>query len=87
VGQKKLTMIVEIRPQPADDKKFLTAVNGLLARLVSEFAPERVCAIRLNMWFDHKWLTSKRHSLCKEKSQGRALLPAAHPSPLGTPDE
>lgn len=55
-GQQKLTMIVEIRPRPADDKRFLTALNGLLARLVSEFEPERVCAIRLNKWFDHKWL-------------------------------
>jgi hypothetical protein len=49
-------MIVEIRPRLADDRTFLTALNGLLARLVSVFEPERVCAIRLNKWFDHKWL-------------------------------
>jgi hypothetical protein len=49
-------MIVEIPPRPADDRTFLMVVNGLLARLVNEFEPERVCAIRLNKWFDHKWL-------------------------------
>ena len=49
-------MIVEIRPQPYDDRTFLTAVSGLLASLVKQFGPDRVCAIRLNKWFDHKWL-------------------------------
>ena len=49
-------MIVDIRHRTGDDRTFLTAVNSLLARLVVEFEPERVFAIRLSKWFDHKWL-------------------------------
>ncbi len=49
-------MIVEIPRHQGDDALFLTAVNGLLARLVHDFVPDWAFAIRLNKWFDHKWL-------------------------------
>ncbi len=49
-------MIVEIKKQPGDAEVFLTSVNGLLARLVRDYEPDRVFAVRLNKWFDHKWL-------------------------------
>jgi len=64
-------MIVAIRRQPFDDRTFLTAVSGLLARLVNDFEPDQVCAIRLSKWFDHKWLGYS--------GRGRVAFPYGYP--------
>jgi hypothetical protein len=71
LGGQKGSMIVEIRPRHADDRTFLLAVNGLVARLVNEFEPERICAVRLNKWFDHKWLGYS--------GKGRVAFPYGYP--------
>jgi hypothetical protein len=49
-------MIVNIPRTESDDNDFLTALNGLLARVVDEHLPKEVYLIRLDNWFDHKWL-------------------------------
>ncbi len=49
-------MVVDIPTTNDDDRTFLTNLNGLVARLASEHEPEVVYAIRVNKWFDHKWL-------------------------------
>jgi len=47
-------MIVNIPRTESDDSDFLTALNGLLARVVDEHLPKEVYLIRLDNWFDHK---------------------------------
>ncbi len=49
-------MIVDVPATSDDDRSFLTNLNGLVARLVSESSPDVVYAVRINKWFDHKWL-------------------------------
>ena len=49
-------MVVEIPTAGDDDRAFLSNLNGLVARLVSEYEPEVVYVIRINKWFDNKWL-------------------------------
>ena len=49
-------MIVNIPPKSSDDPAFLTALNGLLANLVDAYRPGEVHFIRIDRWFDHKWL-------------------------------
>lgn len=60
-----------VKPSPSDHRTFLAAVNELLARLVSEYQPEKLFAIRLSKWFDHKWL---RYS-----GKGRVHFPSGYP--------
>jgi hypothetical protein len=50
------TMIVDIPGDADDDVAFLSNMSGLLARLIAERTPEIVCAVRIDKWFDHKWL-------------------------------
>jgi hypothetical protein len=49
-------MIVNIKYRDGDDKRFLTALNGLIAKIVKDYEPEHVYVIRIKKWFDHKWL-------------------------------
>ncbi len=49
-------MIVDIPIKDGDNKKYLTAVNSLIATLVKERAPKDLQVTRINKWFDHKWL-------------------------------
>jgi hypothetical protein len=49
-------MIVDIPYRDGDDKRFLTAINGLVAIIVKDCEPEDVYVVRINKWFDHKWL-------------------------------
>ena len=49
-------MIVNIAQNSSDDPVFLTALNGLLANLVDSHRPSEVHFIRIDRWFDHKWL-------------------------------
>lgn len=49
-------MIVNIPQKSSDDTVFLTALNGMLANLVDAHQPNEVHFIRIDRWFDHKWL-------------------------------
>lgn len=49
-------MIVNIPFKEGDDKAFLVALNSLVASLVEEYKPKDLYIIRINKWFDHKWL-------------------------------
>ena len=49
-------MIVNIPPHKTDDPAFLTALNGMLANIVDAHRPCEVHFIRIDRWFDHKWL-------------------------------
>ncbi len=49
-------MIVNIPQTSTDDPIFLTALNSMLATLVEVHQPSEVYFIRIDRWFDHKWL-------------------------------
>lgn len=49
-------MIDGIPVQDSDDPVFLAALNALLADLVAAYRPGEVHLIRIDRWFDHKWL-------------------------------
>jgi hypothetical protein len=49
-------MIIDVPSDEDDDVRFLANLNGLVARLVSERTPQLVYVVRVNKWFDHKWL-------------------------------
>jgi hypothetical protein len=49
-------MIVDVPYKDGDDKRFLTALEGLIAIIVKDYEPEHVYVVRINKWFDHKWL-------------------------------
>jgi hypothetical protein len=49
-------MIVNIPLKSSDDAVFLTALNGMLANLVDAHRPSEVYFMRIDRWFDHKWL-------------------------------
>ncbi len=49
-------MIVDIAVRTGDDERFLTAVNGLVARIIEELDPDELVVTRVDKWFDHKWL-------------------------------
>ena len=49
-------MIVSISRVEGDDEAFLVALDGLIAGLVGECSPELVHIVRIDNWFDHKWL-------------------------------
>lgn len=49
-------MIVNIPPNETDDPAFLTALNGMLLNMVASYKPEEVFFVRIDRWFDHKWL-------------------------------
>jgi hypothetical protein len=49
-------MIVSIPITSGDDKTFLACIEGLIAIIVAETEPEELYIVRINKWFDHKWL-------------------------------
>ena len=49
-------MIVNIPQRSSDDPVFLTALNGMLANLADAHQPNEIHFVRIDRWFDHKWL-------------------------------
>ena len=50
-------MIANIPQNSSDDPVFLTALSDMLANLVETYQQRReVYFIRIDHWFDHKWL-------------------------------
>lgn len=39
-----------------DDNDFIELLNSILARLLEQWAPEKLWVIQIDNWFDHKWL-------------------------------
>jgi len=49
-------MAVKIPCEKGDDENFLSALNGFVDQLTEDLEPAEVYTIRINDWFDHKWL-------------------------------
>lgn len=49
-------MIVNVAPASGDDPSYLASLCGMLAALVEQHRPEVVHLVRIDNWFDHKWL-------------------------------
>jgi hypothetical protein len=49
-------MNLEILTNPTDDSHFVELLKHLISRLVSEKFPEQIFVIKIDNWFDHKWL-------------------------------
>ncbi len=47
---------IGIPVQEGDDPQFIKLVNQVLLRLLQQHAPAEAFVIRINKWFDHKWL-------------------------------
>lgn len=52
----KLLSINRWTTQVEDDPDFLALVERVVANLVLALAPKEIYRIRINNWFDHKWL-------------------------------
>ena len=49
-------MNIEIPQHPHDDPGFISGINSLLTRGARKANPKELFAIRVDNWFDHKWL-------------------------------
>ena len=49
-------MKIEIPTNASDDAKFVELVVRLISELVNSTSPEQVFFIKIDNWFDHKWL-------------------------------
>jgi len=49
-------MTIELTAKPHDDPEFVELVRRLISGCVNEDFPARIFAIRIDNWFDHKWL-------------------------------
>jgi hypothetical protein len=49
-------MNFEIFTNPTDDPHFVELLKHLISRLVSETFPEQIFVMKIDNWFDHKWL-------------------------------
>ena len=49
-------MPIQIAAGETDDPQFIIQLNSLVRGLVNEEAPQELWIIRIDNWFDHKWL-------------------------------
>jgi len=49
-------MTIELIAKPHDDPEFVELVRRLISGCVNEDFPARIFVIRIDNWFDHKWL-------------------------------
>ena len=49
-------MHLEIFTNPTDDPQFIELVKSIIIQLVTQKAPEKLFVIKIDNWFDHKWL-------------------------------
>ena len=49
-------MKIEIPANPSDDVKFVELIGRIASELVSSTSPEQVFVIKIDNWFDHRWL-------------------------------
>src|SRR5215510_14679343 len=49
-------MNFEILTNPTDDPHFVELLKHLISRLVGETLPEQIFVMKIDNWFDHKWL-------------------------------
>src|SRR5215510_10889155 len=49
-------MNFEIFTNPTDDPHFVELLKHLISRLVGETFPEQIFVMKIDNWFDHKWL-------------------------------
>src|SRR5271167_1999863 len=50
------SMKTQIAAGETDDPGFIALLNSLVQGLISDRAPEELWIIRIDNWFDHKWL-------------------------------
>ena len=49
-------MTIELITKPQDDPEFVDLVRHLISGCVNEDFPARIFVIKIDKWFDHKWL-------------------------------
>jgi hypothetical protein len=49
-------MNLEIFTNPTDDPRFLELAKHLIVQLVTQSLPDKIFVIKVDNWFDHKWL-------------------------------
>ena len=47
---------MELISSSTDDPKFMRLMNGIISGLVSNDVPDEIFVIKIENWFDHKWL-------------------------------
>ncbi len=82
-------MIINIELEKGDDKVFMTGLNGMVARLITEFKPQDVYAFRINKWFDHEWLRYSGYGVVAYPERGAGPMPPGVPkySPVAAKEE
>ncbi len=51
-----VSMPIQVVTGETDDQQFITLLNSLVRGLVNEVAPQELWIIKIDNWFDHKWL-------------------------------
>lgn len=47
---------LQIAAEDTDDPQFVILLNSLIRGLIVEDAPQELWIIKIDNWFDHKWL-------------------------------
>ncbi|WP_028582162.1 hypothetical protein [Desulfogranum japonicum] len=47
---------MDIRKDNTDDPQFIEFANNVLSNLVNHYYPNEIYIVRIDNWFDHKWL-------------------------------
>ena len=88
-------MIVNITARDNDDREFIAALSSMVAVLVKKDNPVDLHLIRINKWFDHKWLLYSgkgrvafdgypfRDTALDEFHQDYVTLPPFNPKQIG----
>ena len=70
--------MIALQTDSADDPSFVQRNSAFVARLLERIHPNRLWVIKIDNWFDHKWL--KFYGTCYTKNTDRQGLP---PFPQG----
>lgn len=49
-------MKTEILTNPSDDPQFVGLLTRIISKLVNASFPEQIFVMKIDNWFDHKWL-------------------------------
>src|SRR5687767_12909311 len=49
-------MNIDILTNPTDDPQFVELVKHIIVRLAVQNVPEKIFVMKIDNWFDHKWL-------------------------------
>ena len=81
-------MPIQVPAGETDDRGFLEAVNAIVSELIADHAADQFWILRVDNWFDHKWLGFSGYGLIasnipldgydtvKADSSGKGNIPA-----------